>query len=125
MPAILNKNLIKAWIWVFLWMAFIFVSSSFPGNKIPKVFNYQDLVFHLSVYFILGGLLFRALVNTSGKNLFGLVLWSGFFCIIYAITDEFHQSFVPYRDASVLDLFIDGLGGYFGSTWYYFKKRKG
>lgn len=33
-----------------------------------------------------------------------------FFCILYAISDEFHQAFVPGRSVSALDVLMDGVG---------------
>jgi hypothetical protein len=35
-------------------------------------------------------------------------------CILYAITDEIHQSFVPGRSSRVLDVGIDALGALLG-----------
>lgn len=47
--------------------------------------------------------------------MFGWILAS-----IYGITEEIHQSFVPMRDASVFDVFADGLGSFAGA--YFYKK---
>jgi VanZ family protein len=33
---------------------------------------------------------------------------------LYAASDEFHQSFVPSREASVRDVLLDSLGGALG-----------
>ena len=35
--------------------------------------------------------------------------------LVYGITDEIHQSFVPMRDASAFDIFADGLGSFAGA----------
>jgi DNA polymerase-1 len=40
------------------------------------------------------------------------------FGIIYGLSDEFHQYFVPGRYASGLDLFLDTIGSIFGSVLY-------
>ena len=32
---------------------------------------------------------------------------------LYALSDEFHQSFVATRDASIIDVSIDSVGGVF------------
>ncbi len=42
------------------------------------------------------------------------------FCLtaIYAVTDEWHQSFTPGRDASFLDVMLDMLGGYIAVRFY-------
>ena len=31
-------------------------------------------------------------------------------CCLYALSDEFHQSFVPGRNATLIDVGIDGIG---------------
>jgi VanZ family protein len=64
---------------------------------------------------VLAALLYRALVNTI---LIRRALLSAaivlFFCGIYAVSDEFHQSFVPSRTATARDAGIDGAGAVFG-----------
>ena len=35
-------------------------------------------------------------------------------CIVYALSDEFHQYFVLGRDASVLDIALDSVGAILG-----------
>jgi hypothetical protein len=37
-------------------------------------------------------------------------LISGFIALIIAIADEIHQSFIPTRDASIIDVFLDAVG---------------
>ena len=66
---------------------------------------------HVSEYAVLAVLLYRAFVHTALKGRralsAGLVL---LLCAAYAATDEFHQSFVPSRTASVRDVMIDICG---------------
>lgn len=70
---------------------------------------------HISEYAVLAALLYRALVNTI---LMSRVLLSAavvlLFCGLYAVSDEFHQSFVPSRTASARDVAIDGVGAIVG-----------
>jgi VanZ family protein len=67
---------------------------------------------HLSEYAILALLARRAFITSSGANIqrrwfeLGLLLVTG-----YALLDEFHQSFVPSRTASIYDSAIDVAGG--------------
>lgn len=78
---------------------------------------------HVTEYFILGLLLFRALRVSSSEvwrwqwsllAVVGVALW--------ALGDEFHQSFVPIRTASMTDVAIDTAGGILAqlvtALWY-------
>jgi VanZ family protein len=82
---------------------------------------------HLTEYAILAGLLWRAL--HSGTNLrmrlsilFIAVLLPS---AIFAVTDEFHQSFVASRTASPIDVMIDIGGALIGLMicWMFTRKK--
>jgi hypothetical protein len=45
-----------------------------------------------------------------GSLNFGSIVGVIMFCIAFAVSDEWHQSFVPDRVGSVEDVFIDSLG---------------
>jgi VanZ family protein len=67
---------------------------------------------HVTEYFIMGLLLFRAFRGDS--NVPWKWRWASFALIVvilWAATDEFHQSFVPTRAASAVDIGIDTAGG--------------
>ena len=68
---------------------------------------------HATEYAILGALmsLFFFSWNRKRHGLYGW-LWG----ILYAITDELHQSFVPGRSCQMTDVAIDSLGCLFGCT---------
>ncbi len=44
-------------------------------------------------------------------------------CVLYGISDEFHQWFVPYRVVSVMDILADIAGSVLG-IGIYIKQRK-
>ena len=47
-------------------------------------------------------------------------VWTGFlFCLLYSISDEVHQFFVPERACRVFDVFVDSLGIVFGMTVFF------
>jgi len=48
-------------------------------------------------------------------------LWTLVIAVLYAGLDEFHQSFVPYREPRVRDVMIDGLGAVVAqvAVWIY------
>ena len=106
---------------VLIWAGVIFVASSIPNlNVLDMGFNFQDKVKHSLVYAILGVLIVRALarqakVPLSGYWLRGIALLLG---VLYGISDEFHQSFVPGRSPEVTDVLADGLGVWLGIHFY-------
>lgn len=109
----LKKALIH-WLPLILWMTIIFLLS----NQ-PKIVRFEDRatdfitgkLAHLFEYAVLYILWFRAINSElTGKN------WKlpMFFTVIYAISDEIHQTFVPTREGKLRDILIDALGGMIG-----------
>jgi len=103
------RSLIHLWGPVILWMAGIFYFSS--QSNLPSPFSSSRFdpffhgIAHFGEYAILSALLYRALVKHHqplGLS-FGLAL-------LFALLDEFHQSFVPGRDAELRDLALDAAG---------------
>lgn len=37
--------------------------------------------------------------------------------LLYGVSDEWHQSFIPYRGAKITDVLIDGIGIVIMSLW--------
>jgi VanZ family protein len=70
---------------------------------------------HLTEYAILATLAARAFRNSSHPALRRSWFWlSLFLAVLYSLSDEFHQSFVPSRTASIYDCMIDTTGGLIG-----------
>ena len=66
---------------------------------------------HFTEYFILAGLLWRALrgsFNLLSRPVIATVTF--FIAAAFAASDEFHQSFVPSRTSTVHDVMIDCVG---------------
>lgn len=42
-------------------------------------------------------------------------VWAFLFCVVYAVSDEFHQTMVLYRSGNVRDVLIDSLGAFLAS----------
>lgn len=61
---------------------------------------------HFTLYFILGLLVFNYIKYFNNKT----ILISLIICILYAVTDEIHQLFIPGRAGQVFDVFIDTFG---------------
>ena len=66
---------------------------------------------HMSEYAILAFLIYvPLLLNVRFKKISGYFLATMSVCLIYAITDETHQLFVPGRDGRITDVIIDTIG---------------
>ena len=97
-----------SWTAVFTWAAVIFSLSSVSEFRIkPKTRVFSDVV-HLGEYAILTLLLITAL-RTHALSV-GRAVWiAAFLALLYGASDEFHQSFVRNRTASVLDVLVDAM----------------
>lgn len=97
----------------------IFYLSHQPSlNVIPPLFPHQDKVLHAGIYFLLFISMVINLDLCRGFHPLPVMFSSG---IIYAVSDEIHQSFVPGRDCSAGDLIADVAGlaiGLFAYLWY-------
>lgn len=103
-----KENIVK-WIPALLMMGIIFWFSAQPGDALP-VFSWGDKIIKKMGHMIGYGLL--AFWVWYGLGLDVEKRWLAWlFAMLYAVTDEIHQSFVPYRNASVWDVLIfDNLG---------------
>lgn len=105
------------WLPVLAWMVVIFFLSSLPRPVPGSLAAVPDWVAHAVVYAILAFLLCRALA--SGRPLvLAHALLGAALCTLYGVTDEWHQSFVPGRDASAGDVLKDLAGALLGATAY-------
>jgi VanZ family protein len=129
-----------SWGTVLLWMLLIFFFSSQPAhdsNELSKgitrsikevvekitpeeeVFTFDDFNHkvrknaHFFIYLVLGLLVLNALKKSRVIG-FKRLLMGFIICVLYAITDEIHQLFVPGRGAQVRDVMIDSSGALVG-----------
>ena len=92
------------------YMMVIFVLSSIPKLKPPDLgLRPMDKVAHALEYAVLGVLLFRSASFRYEPGLRFFIILS---CIgiLYGISDEIHQAFVPHRVSSVWDVAADTAG---------------
>lgn len=99
------------WLPVLIQMGLIFYYSAQPaGSPALERFPAPAGIGHLVGYAILGFLLYRAFnggVAGWSREAAGYALLVG---VIYAVSDEVHQVFVPGREASFFDVVIDTVG---------------
>jgi VanZ family protein len=98
-----------------LMMAAIFLFSATPGDKLPN-FGSSDEWFKKGGHMIGYGLL--AMTYWHGWKLEKKhVWWAWILAVLYAITDEFHQSFVSGRHPSPLDVVLFDATGAAIALW--------
>jgi VanZ family protein len=129
-----------------LWMAFIFFASTaqLSASNTSRIIrplliwlfpdiSQESLAFvhfivrklaHLTEYAILGLLAARAFTTSSRDGLRRRwFVYAGLLVIIYALSDELHQRFVPARTGSIYDSLIDITGGYIALSLLYAWRR--
>jgi VanZ family protein len=95
-----------------------------PSEDIEPVHGTIRKLGHLGEYFVLSALFLWALQNETGRKWkLRQAVHTLVFVLLYAIGDEFHQSFVPSRTASSGDVIIDMLGGICAILWTYWYGR--
>jgi VanZ family protein len=130
----LHRNFIKYWFPVIFWMGVIFLMSTgtfssentsrfivpflhflFPWlsrQDVDMIHGITRKAGHVTEYFILGLLLFRAFRGESPQAWrLRWAIYAVIGVVFYAVSDEFHQSFVAVRGASLVDVGIDSTGG--------------
>jgi VanZ family protein len=146
------RPFLKYWLPVLIWMALIFSASGdsrsyehssrfvepflhwlFPRMSqswVEAIHHFIRKCAHLTEYAMLALLLWRA-VRRPVKNDLRPWNWHDarltlLMVILYAASDEFHQSFVPMRTALASDVFIDTAGGGLGllALWTIDRWRK-
>jgi len=132
-----------AWTAVILWMAMIFYLSNQPAveskklstdvtkviaenvenvtpHKEVNIGSFNHIVrknAHFFVYLVLGVLVTNAL-KRRGLHWYGCIGTAILLCVLYAISDEVHQVFVPGRGPHVKDVLIDSAGASVGIVVY-------
>ena len=110
---------------VLFWMALIFIASSqssLPSAAEPLADKVWKKFGHITAYAILMWLLLRTFA--SDKHLSARQSIAAFaMLLLYAVSDEFHQFFVPGRTSTWIDVAcFDFLGGCAG--WVAFQRFK-
>jgi VanZ family protein len=105
-------KLLKLWLPVFAWCWLIFYFSGISSLQTPWGLWDQVLrkIAHITEYFVLTLLLYRAFKGAFIPNRINLFFLPGTLSFLYAVSDEIHQYFVPTRGPSAKDVLIDCLG---------------
>lgn len=92
-------------------MVIIFLASSTPASRIPYFGEFDVLIKkggHALGYGLLGLAYYFALPPRLSKGYRLAMAW--LMAVLFALSDEYHQSFVEGRTSRVSDVTIDGIG---------------
>ena len=107
-------------------MGIIFFLSDQPGDSLdlPDIPD-LDKVLHAIAYGVLAlTALFAVPEQKYRTNPWRVSLLVVLFCLLYGISDEIHQSFVPNRFPSVFDVVADTGGAVVAALiWFWVKKQ--
>lgn len=103
----------KFWLPVTIWLVIIFAFSSQPTSAVSEI-DWRDFIFKKTIHFFEFGILFilffRALKNSI--KLAQVAFWAFVFTVLYAVSDEYHQTLVSGRTGTVRDIVIDSTGAF-------------
>jgi VanZ family protein len=117
-----NKSILR-WLPAIAMMTVIFGFSSIPSQEMPS-FGLWDLVVKKGAHML--GYGFLALAYWVGLRFDKRRWWLAFIlAVLYAIMDEFHQSFVPGRHPSWVDVLVFDGGGAVIALGLVFWRRAG
>ena len=105
----MNKHFLIRWIPSILIMVSIFIFSSIPGTTMPS-FGLIDLLVKKGGHMLGFGLLTLSFLYGMRKHAFKSPRLAILFALLYALTDEWHQTYVLGRFGSLWDVGIDGIG---------------
>ncbi|HBI14567.1 MAG TPA: teicoplanin resistance protein VanZ [Desulfobulbaceae bacterium] len=92
-------------------MGIIFFLSHQPGTAFQlPLLSGADKFGHAILYALLAGTALYAMAPVPPRRMLQAGLLVVLFCLLYGISDEFHQSFVPGREPSGGDLLADAAG---------------
>jgi len=113
-----EKHKMVSWmITIFIAIIIFYVSSLTFTPSILRGFPWKSVAYHFYAFFFLSAFLLVSLMQGKPKNK-NLIYLVFIIAIIYAISDEFHQLFVPSRAFAVSDILTDSAGILFAGLIY-------
>lgn len=96
------------------WAAVIFVFSAQPSLGMGGGYSFQMFLerkgAHVFEYAVFAALLFRLFAVHAPERILESALLGAVVALLYAMSDEIHQLFVPGREGKITDVLIDTLG---------------
>ena len=114
-----------AWSAVISYCGLLYYLSEQPRLRLPQMVSSSDTLAHVATYAVLGWLWTVALRATwEGCSSLAVLLFTLIFTLGYGLSDEWHQSFVPGRVSSAVDVVADVIGGGLGAGSFFLWTRR-
>ena len=114
------KRFTLYWLPLIIYCLAIYIQSDFPSIENVPSFEFSDKFLHFFAYAIMGVLFYRAYQTLRIKgDPRMLILLSVVSASLYGISDEIHQYYVPFIDASIYDGIANFLGALCGVCLYH------
>jgi VanZ family protein len=117
-----RKTTISFFYWQIPWILYCMIIFYLSADSSPPdvvSFPYSDKIKHAFLYLFLSLLTFLGFGKwPGGISRRYYFFWALIFCILYAASDEWHQSFVAGRSADVMDWVADVVGISIGGVIY-------
>ena len=111
------RKIILYWLPPIFWMGLVFFLSSFHKIQVTEVgwanFITRKLA-HFSEYAVLYFLFYRGFKNTAKFSLKKVLFLSFILTILYALSDEYHQTWISGRTGKFFDIGVDCAGAFLG-----------
>lgn len=114
----LEKHRIICFVFLIFIAIEIFYFSSISTSSSVGGLSITPIIYHLVVFFLFSIFLLAFLKGKAKMKLWQIGLGS-IISMIYAFLDEFHQSFVSGRNASIEDIILDNIGILFAILIYF------
>ena len=116
----------EKWASLLIWMGAIYFLSSRSLGFIAPTDIWQFIIrkmAHMFEYAVLCFLIFRILRETEKRHYYWNLFWALVFTVLYAISDEYHQTYTLGRTGTYKDVLVDSSGALV-SAWIIFLNHK-
>jgi len=114
------KKFLIYWFPLVIYCLAIYIQSGRPGPELIPDVRFLDKFLHFGAYGLLGILFFRAYETLPLKKFENLLIFISIVsAVLYGISDEIHQYFVPSRHADLMDVIANTIGSICGVYLFY------